>query len=541
MSSRFGHAKAAPHQALAIGALVCFVAYASVIFLNTSFAVGGSDSSGYFNAARMLAGGRLVEPIRDIETYGLDAGFSGAFVPFGFVPGPRANTIAPLYPVGLPLHVAVVAALGGWSAAPYFLSPIAALAALMLIVLIGKELSLSRVGAFVSAGIVALCPFFVFMAIQPMADVPAMAWSLAAILFTLRARRNPSWMLAAGASFGIAFLVRPTSVLLLPVLAVASTWTWRRALSFLVGLLPFFAVFLAYNSAAYGKTFATGYGDAGLLSAFTLRAFPQRFLAYIRWLVKTMSPLLLLGALFFFLPPRHSPSRRALLLAWSAPFLLFFSCYAFNPDVPWWDLRFLLPAVPALVIGAVLVWQDSILPALRRASARSIPIAASIAVLAIVFGFELHRIRAQRLLLTDEDQLRYPRACALVSTGTPKGSLILSRTMSGAIRYYTPLTPARWDWFRPEQFQILRDRVESRGGTLYALLLPDEIAGLRELCPGQWTKIGETMDISLWKLERRKEVQLPPSGDTRTETMSFPTRHAIESRARSRRPLTSTG
>lgn len=512
-------------QRFAIGGFLGLVAYGSVIFANTSFAVGGSDSSGYFNAARMLASARLVKPIWEIETYDLGASFWGAFVPFGFVHGPGMNTIAPLYPPGLPLHVAAFAVIGGWSAVPFFVIPIAALFSLVLIVRIGRELGLTEGEAVVSAAIVALCPFFVFMAIQPMADVLATAWGLAAVFFALQARRKPSGMLGAGACFGIAFLVRPTSVLLLPVLVVASTWTWRRALNFLAGLAPFLAVFFGYNSAAFGSPLATGYGGAGLLSAFTPRTFPQRFPEYVGWLAKTMSPLLLLGALFFFLPSRRSPSLRALLLAWSAPFLLFFSCYAYNPDVPWWDLRFLLPAVPPLVIAAVLVWQDWILPTLRGAAGRSISIAASLSALAIVFGFELHQIRAQRVLLTDEDQLRYPRACALASARAAEGSLLLSRTMSGAIHYYTEFTPVRWDSLRPEQFQILRDRVESRGVTLYALLFPDEIAGLRALCPGEWTKIGETMDISLWKLERKREAQLLPSRGTRIVIISPPTRH----------------
>lgn len=523
-------------------ATLLFGAYGCLLFSKASLAVGGSDSSGYFNAAHMLVRRQLNERVDAFARYGLDDTYRDAFVPFGFVPGPKTYTISPRYPLGFPLHVALTASLFGWSVAPYLLSPIAALFSLVLTVLIARELGIDPVGSLVTAGIVALCPFFLFMGIQPMGDVTAMAWGLSAILFGLYARKRPGWLFAAGACFGVAFFVRPTSVLLLPFLAVASRWTWSRALSFLAGLAPFFAVFLGGNWAAYGSPLKTGYVESGHLSALALRAFPQRFPAYLGWLVKTMSPLLFLGALLFFLPPRRAPSRRAPLLAWAAPFLLFFSCYAYNPDVPWWDLRFLLPAVPALVITAVLIWQDWILPALRRAPSPAIPVAASLAALAIVLGFELNQVRIQHVLLTNEDQLRYPRACALASARAPKGSLVLSRATSGAIRYYTALTPVRWDSFRPERFEILRDRVESHGTTLYALLFADEVAGLRELCPGQWTKIGETMDISLWKLERRKEAQLPPSGGTRIETDSFPTRHVTGvSSTQSPSTWTSTG
>ncbi len=68
-----------------------------------------------------------------------------------------------------------------------------------------------RAGA---SAILAACPVFVFQAIQPMSDVVATFWVLAAVLCALLSRDDRRWALAAGFCFGAAVLVRPSNVLL---------------------------------------------------------------------------------------------------------------------------------------------------------------------------------------------------------------------------------------------------------------------------------------------------------------------------------------
>jgi len=45
--------------------------------------------------------------------------------------------------------------------------------------------------------------------------------------------------------------------------------------------------------------------------------------------------------------------------------------------------------------------------------------------------------------------------------------------MSGALRYYTGLTPVRWDWIQPEQVPLLRESARARGypGSPFSFLL----------------------------------------------------------------------
>ena len=131
------------------------------------------------------------EEIGAIALLGLPAAAGqDAFIPLGYRAGPKPGTMVPTYPPGLPLHLALLGTLGGWSFAPFLAGPIAAIASLLLLFGIGRELGLSRGFAAAGMAMLAASPIFFGMAIQPMSDVPATAWVLAAIYFGLRARRS---------------------------------------------------------------------------------------------------------------------------------------------------------------------------------------------------------------------------------------------------------------------------------------------------------------------------------------------------------------
>ncbi len=166
-------------------ATAAYLGYAWLLFWHASFSVGGSDSSGYANAARLILTGRVVEPVEALKHLGLPPGFVRAFIPLAFVPGPRPGTMVPFYPPGMPLHVALAGLVAGWNYGPFVVSPLAALVSVFLVYLLGRELGLSRLFSTAGAAVLALCPVFVFMAEQPMSDTVATMWSLAAILFAL--------------------------------------------------------------------------------------------------------------------------------------------------------------------------------------------------------------------------------------------------------------------------------------------------------------------------------------------------------------------
>ena len=124
---------------------VLFLAYALVLFHHTSFSAGGSDSSGYVNGARLLAHGRAHEPIRGLARLGLSSDFAAVFTPLGYTAARQPGAMVPSYPPGFPLHMALASLLAGWNSGPFLVSPIAGLACLALLYLLGRELDVDAV------------------------------------------------------------------------------------------------------------------------------------------------------------------------------------------------------------------------------------------------------------------------------------------------------------------------------------------------------------------------------------------------------------
>src|SRR5256884_539484 len=232
---------------VAVAALL--VAYALVLLHHTSFSAGGSDSSGYVNGARLLAEGRAREPIRGLARLGLSSDFAPVFTPLGYTAARQPGTMAPSYPPGLPLHMALAALLTGWSRGPFFVSPIAGLVCLVLLYALGRELDLPPPLALAGCALLAFNPTFVFQTLQPMSDVLATAWALAAVLAAYRARGGSVlWAAAAGAAFGVGVLVRPTNALVLLPLLVALPARAGSWLSFAAGGVPFPAFPFPYGA-----------------------------------------------------------------------------------------------------------------------------------------------------------------------------------------------------------------------------------------------------------------------------------------------------
>lgn len=475
---------------------LAFAAYGALLARNISFAVGGSDSSGYANAAKLLSEGKVLARIEALDRFDLPDRFLHAFLPLAFVPGPEPRTMAPFYPVGMSLHMAAAGLLAGWGLGPFLVSPLAALGCLVLTFLLGREVGLPRSASLGAAGILGACAVFLYQALQPMSDVVATFWCAAAVLAALYARRRPAWAAAAGVAFGIAVLVRPTAALLLPALLLALPTRGRSFLLFIAGGLPVAALLLVYNGAAYGGPFKTGYVETGQLGGFALRHFPARFSHYVGWLVRMLSPLVPLGwAALPFL--RRVPLRdRALLFWWFAAFFLL-SCF-YLPYETWWYTRFLLPGLPALILGALLAARETISRLTAEARPRQ--------VIAALFAGSALAVAADRtddlhVFNVDEGQAVIPVSCAWAAEVAPAKALVASVELSGALRYYADLMPVRSDWLDPDSFAELRARTEAAGGRWYALFFSHEVREAASRIPGNWTFLGQRGPIGLWRLD----------------------------------------
>jgi len=254
----------------------------------------------------------------------------------------------------------------GWKYRPFLVSPLAAALSLVLIYLVGVELGLTRGMAITGATMLAFNPTFCLQAIQPVSDGLATCWSLAAILTALRSRRREAWGLAAGAAFGMAFLVRPSNVLLLIPILFSIRLCPKTLLLFFLGGLPFAGVFCA----------------------------------------------------------------------WFGVFLLFYSCYFYYAE--WWYTRFLLPGMPALILGTLLVVRD-LGKLIERSAAGQKGVwlrrAAVIILIGVALGFErqsVERFRLLKVAAIDRAQADFcrqsdsllPRRALLIATETNRSNFL---------------------------------------------------------------------------------------------------------------------
>jgi hypothetical protein len=484
------------NRRIGLACALLLAGYGGFLLRYTSFSVGGSDSSGYLNTARRLVSGTLVSRPRTLERFALPDEMLQIFIPLGFVEGPRPGTMAPYYPSGFPAHTAAAALLLGWEQGPFLVSPLAALGSVLLLYLLAREVSLPRAWAGAAAAVFAAWPVMIYQAIQPMSDVVATFWALAAVLCAIKARRRVLFAAASGAAVGIAILVRPTSVLLVVPLAFALPLSIRAISLFLGGGVPFAAALAVYDLRCYGDVLQSGYGKAGARGAIALSNFSPRLPHYGGWIFRTVTPLVPMAWLALLFDRKPAWRDRALLLSWFGSFFLFYCLY--EPYDSFSFVRFLLPAAPGLFLGAVLAVHDL---AERLAAPHRVTGSVSIAILLLVLLVEGRAMQRVGILGTAEGESIYPRICAWTARTLPVNAVVLSMSASGALEYYTTLSYARYDRIQREQFPQLRASFERHGGRIYALLFPFEVEELARRLPGRWKKLGVLRDVTLWELE----------------------------------------
>jgi hypothetical protein len=479
--------------------------YGYYLASHAAYTVGGSDSAGYAQVARSILKGGFVRRVPGPDLLGLPNDFNHLFMPLAYDPGPQPGTMTPSYPVGFPMLMALGALVAGWEHGPFLVTPMVGLMSLLLIYLVGLELGLPRGFSIAGAVMLAASPTFIHYSMQPMSDVVEMFCGLGAILGALRSRKRDGWALLAGAAFGMAVLTRPSGVLLLIPLLFGLRLKFKNILFFILGGLPLAAIFFVYNIVTHNHPLLTGYWTPRRIFMKTT-GFADRFNFYSYWIAVTMSPLPLLGWLGVSADRKVEWRNRAMLISWFGAYLLFYSCY----DIygAWWYTRFLLPAYPAMILGALLVARD-VVPLLRKAiseveQARLRRIGLAI-LLVVTLIFENHNVKRFDLFSFGAGEIAYYTSSRWADQTIPGNSLLVSMQMSGALGFYTERPIVRWDFLRPEQWAELKIRAAEKGYRWYALLMPFEIEDAQKRLGGKWTKLGMQGPTSLWQIEPASE------------------------------------
>lgn len=477
---------------VASGALVA--GYLVLLLANVCDFAAGPDSSGYLGQARMLRSGATSIRVAPVFEPGLDPSLIYLFTPYGFMRGPVEGTMVPTYPVGTSLHLAAGAVIGGWRAGPFAVGPLAAIACLLLTVFIAKRLGLSTGWAVVAAAVLAAFPIFIAQAVQPVSDVLATLWALAAVACALRSDEHWRWAAACGAAFAIGVAVRPTNVLLALPLLLALRCRWPRLIAAGAAAAPFALALAWYYGVLYGSPLSTGYG--GVRHILSFGPVPPCLGPQSTWLIAAATPLLFPGGLFVALNRRVSAWHRALLLSWFGVFFLFYVYYDFCPNSS--STRFLLPALPPLIIGFVSV--ASRLSANLRWP-RIARVLAVVCVLAVV-AREVVMIGRMHVLHLNDWEAIYPRTVAWVEQHAPANAVVLSAITSGAFHFHSERQVVRWDQLTPETTARLQSSPRF-AGPWYAVVSEVEggLPALRARVPGEWQEAGRIRDVTIWRRE----------------------------------------
>ena len=467
--------------------------YAAFLAHFSASYAAGSDSSGYFNSARLLGEGRFHAPMR------VPAGHSHtefgymAFQPLGFIFDENSPRMAPTYPTGLPLHLLIASWFVGWRHAATAVNIFAALASSLVLWSLARQLDLSPDWAAAALALLWFCPLIIFASLQPLSDPLALLWSLVALVAALRSRADWRWSLLAGAATSLAVLVRPTNALLVLPLALALGWNFRRYLLLALGGLPGGGFFCYYNWKVYGQPLASGYGN--VWSAFGAGFVPHNLAHFARWIPALLSPLVCAALAAPFL--QAARRRELAVLGLWAVLLIGLYAFYFHSGETWWYLRFILPAFPALILAALVVFQrlGQLIPSPRWARAMFV------AVLALGVAWQARLSRRLEVLSIPTGEAYYLDTANWARRYLPPESAIFCMQMSGALYFYTPFMLIRWDQVMVARLPDLLAALRMEKRPVYAVLYDFESREARERLGGHWKQIATVRSATFWQLE----------------------------------------
>jgi hypothetical protein len=483
------------------------IIYGSMMIWRAGYVVASSDSYAYGSLAKMISQLKATESVKELAEFNLSQDYIDLFIPLAYLRGPEPGTMSNVVSIGLPLQAVAAASIFGWDVGPFLIGPLSATLSILLIYLIGLEFGLSRKLSAAGGLLLGVFPTVVAYGLMLMTDVPAMLWSMAAVFAALRSRKNSRWAIAAGFAFGVSILIRPTNALLIFPIFFALPISIKSLIRFALGGLPTAVLFFLYNLAAFGSPFVVGYSANGIHSRFDFTLFTTHLSQFIYWISILMSP----AALFFWAATVVNKSvqwrDRALIISWFGGFYVFYCLYnlKYDYDGHWDFTRFLLPGIPAVILGFLLTIRyisDLFIASTdnggKRATGKFVALLLLFPVL-VTSASQIHRYDIYHLGVGVEE---HKKAVQWAGNIIPQKSLIVSSEYSGTVKYYINRSSLRYDEVKPEQWKVVKDRVKEKGYQLYALLLSDEPIGAKLRVPGKWTLINTfNGHTTLWRID----------------------------------------
>jgi hypothetical protein len=196
---------------------------------------------------------------------------------------------------------------------------------------------------------------------------------------------------------------------------------------------------------------------------------------------------------------RATRSRELLALGlWFMPVAGLYVSYAISQE-NWSCLRFILPAVPALILaGSIGI--TVLLPSAGTLARRRAPILVAVVLVVWTLASSWYWTGKLAILYTKGYERAYLDACAAARSQFPANALVLCGQTSGALYYYTNFAVLRWDTLQPADFARHVAQSGQSEVPIYALLYDvEESDALRVRCPGDWIKMASSGNIHLWR------------------------------------------
>ena len=459
-------------------ALAITIASTAVAFTFNAATAGGSDSYGYVTHADAWRTVSFATPVPLADSAPWPRAIE-SFTPFGQHPSPDRRALLPAMSPGLPMLMALFGVVGG-HCAMFWVIPLTG-GLLVWATFIAGRRAHSAAAGLGAAWLIATSPTVVSMSKSTMSDVPAAAFWVVSLACALRPTVWSS--LGAGAAASVAILIRPN---LLPLGAWIGMWIiwregrtsprgWTRVLSFAAAIAPGCIAVALLNNALRGSPLASGYGDLARL--FALQNVRVNVPRYLAWMVETQTPLWIAGMIALAVPlcalwPGDNGRRASVLFLGTAAVV----CAAYVAYVPfeaWWFLRFLLPAWPAIAIGAAAL----VLAAGRTAGPWGARAAAAVLLAVGVYGIVM-TIRLG-VFPPGEGERRYATVADLVARYTEPDSVIITLQDTGAVRYYAGRDAIRFDQLDERWLDRAVEWLEQRGRKPYFLLEEWEVTDFR--------------------------------------------------------------
>jgi hypothetical protein len=438
-----------------------------------TFAAGGADSYGYLSQARLLAAGRLTADLAPSAPFTWPD-VPATLTPLGYTAGAAPGTLAPLYPPGLPLLMAPLALVH--PDAVFAVVALSAAAAVGLCWPLGRAVGEPLAGAL-AAVLLALSPTFLYQAVQPMSDVPVTAAWMAALL--MAGRKGAGGATAAGVLTSIAILIRPNLAPLAALVvftAGGSSGGITRAIVCVAGMLPGIVALGVIQHARYGSALASGYGSIGDL--FAMANVGPNLERYPRWMIETHTAAAWawLAAPLWILRARAAARRFAWIsYAFSLAVVAAYLPYIYFRPEEWTYTRFLLPALPFMLVLGIALALDLLRRAIGKGTA---PI-----VIAMTAGLAIWLAAADArlgVLRVFDGERKYVEVGGFVASHLPPSAVIFAKQHSGSIRYYSGRQTVRWDVLDPAWLDRAVTELRAAGHVPFVVLDSGEPAEFRQ-------------------------------------------------------------